>query len=41
MRIVGNDPRYVIYVGRYPAYKDACIDLARIRVVAGDAIVVP
>ncbi len=41
MTIVGQEPRYVIYVGRYPTYKDACIDLARLRVVVKDAVVVP
>ena len=41
MSIIGGEPRYVIYIGRYPTYRDACIDLARVRVVVKDAIVVP
>jgi tetratricopeptide (TPR) repeat protein len=41
MKVMGGEPRYVIYVGRYPTYRDACIDLARVRVVVKDAIVVP
>jgi tetratricopeptide (TPR) repeat protein len=41
MMLVGGEPRYVVYVGRYPTYQQACVDLARVRVVVKDAIVVP
>jgi tetratricopeptide (TPR) repeat protein len=41
MKVVAGEPRYVVYVGRYPTYRDACIDLARVRAAASDAIVVP
>jgi tetratricopeptide (TPR) repeat protein len=41
MTIVGSEPRYVVYVGRYSTYRDACIDLARVRAVVKDAVVVP
>jgi tetratricopeptide (TPR) repeat protein len=41
MMLVGAEPRYVVYIGRYPTYQQACIDLARVRIVAKDAIVVP
>jgi hypothetical protein len=41
MMLVGAEPRYVVYIGRYPTYQQACVDLARVRMVAKDAIVVP
>jgi tetratricopeptide (TPR) repeat protein len=41
MQLVGSEQRYVVYIGRYPTYDLACNDLARVRVVSKDAVVVP
>lgn len=41
MGMVGREPGYVVYVGRYPAYRDAMGDLGRVRVLVPDALIVP
>ncbi len=41
MLILNGEPRYVVYVGSYPTYNEARIDLPRVRTVVQDALVVP
>lgn len=38
---VGGEPQYVVLVGQYPTYRDAKVDLSRVRMTVKDAIVLP